>query len=261
MKKKAIINSLLLSSLIIGSTQVLAAPGDVETKERKTEGVITFEPNDEPIGPTDPINPGEPGQPIDPEDPEKPVEPGTPGPLSLDFASSFNFGKQKITSENKVYMAKPQAFKVEDGSIEERPLYAQVTDGRGELKGWSLSLKQNGQFKGKINKKELNGAEIKFVNGQTSTEMESGSPSTVSKNVELVATGSAASLLMEAKAGEAAGTHIYHLGDLKTMSESVQLHVPGKATKLKDTYETTLTWQLSTLPANGEGPSEPGIEE
>lgn len=254
MKKKLIITSgLLIGSIMLSATVALAVPGGVETKKRQTDGFITFEENDEPVGPTDPINPGEPGLPVDPENPEKPVEPGTPGPLSLDFASSFNFGKQKITSQDKIYMATPQPFRVEDGSIEERPLYAQVTDGRGGTKGWSLTLKQNGQFKSETSKsEELHGAQIKFVNGLTATESEAGSPSFVASIVELLADGSDSSLLMEAQIGEAAGTHIYRLGDMATMAESVQLHVPGKATKLKDRYSTTLTWTLSTLPTSGE---------
>jgi hypothetical protein len=71
--------------------------------------------------------------------------------------------------------------------------------------------------------------------------------------VELVADGSASSLLMQAEEGQAAGTWIYRLGDLDTMEESVQLHVPGKSTKLKEKYTTELTWSLSNLPGSGEG--------
>jgi hypothetical protein len=37
-----------------------------------------------------------PVDPVDPTDPNGP-EPGTPGPLSIDYASSFDFGTQKIS--------------------------------------------------------------------------------------------------------------------------------------------------------------------
>ena len=242
MKKQSIVSVLLLSSMVLSSATTLAAsPGASEGSpaERDTAGQVVFEENNEPTTPVDPI------------DPDVPVEPGTDGPLSLDYASAFNFGKQKIISKDKVYYAATQEVII-DGVHSQKPLYAQVTDGRGSLAGWSLSVKQNGQFK-TDDGQELVGAKIKFINGQKETVMESDAPSTVTTDVELVADGSASSLLMQAEEGQAAGTWIYRLGDLDTMGESVQLHVPGKSTKLKEKYTTELTWSLSTLPGSGEG--------
>lgn len=254
MKKQSIVSALLLSSMLLTTATTFAAsPGASEgtPAKRDTAGQVIFEENNEPTTPVDPIDPDIPVEPVDPIDPDVPVEPGTEGPLSLDYASAFNFGKQKIISKDKVYHAATQEVII-DGVHSQKPLYAQVTDGRGNLAGWSLSVKQNGQFHTEDGQ-ELVGAKIKFINGQKETVMESDAPSTVSTDVELVADGSASSLLMQAEEGQAAGTWIYRLGDLDTMGESVQLHVPGKSTKLKEKYTTELTWSLSALPGSGEG--------
>lgn len=253
MKKQLFVSAVVLSSMVLGATTSYAAAGASEGKpaKRDTAGQVVFEENDGPTVPVDPIDPEIPVLPIDPIDPEKPVEPGTDGPLSLDYASALNFGKQKITSQDKVYYAATQEVVIE-GVHSQKPLYAQVTDGRGELAGWSLAVTQNGQFKTDAGV-ELKGAVIKFINGQEETVMESPAPSTVTSDVELVADGSASSLLMKAEKDEAAGTWIYRMGDLETMETSVQLHVPGKSTKLKEKYTTSLTWSLSTLPGTEVG--------
>lgn len=61
--------------------------------------------------------------------------PGTAGPLSIDFASSFQFGNQKITSETMDYYAKLQEFT----SSLAGPNYVQVTDKRGLKKAGLLA--------------------------------------------------------------------------------------------------------------------------
>ena len=249
---KKIMSFVLLSGLTLNGLAVSAAPGAVAgaPAKRDTDAVINFKENVDPITPVDPIQPEIPVTPVDPIDPDKSVEPGTNGPLSLDYASAFNFGEQTITPEDKVYYAKTQEVIIgKDHS--QKPLYAQVTDGRGsEVEaGWSLSVRQNGQFK-TASEKVLKGAVIKFASGQTATVSESKAPSIVNQDVTLIADGSASVPLMQANKGEGAGTHIYRLGNLDTMGTGVQLHVPGSSTKIKDKYTTSLTWELSTLPDN-----------
>lgn len=65
-----------------------------EPKEYRSNGLVEFIPNVDPTEPVDPENPDpeKPVKPIDPTDPEGP-NPGTQGPLSIDYASSFDFGK------------------------------------------------------------------------------------------------------------------------------------------------------------------------
>ena len=69
-----------------------------------SNGAITFEPDTDPTKPVNPTNPDEKVEPEDPTDPTGP-KPGTAGPLSIDYASSFQFGAQKITSDTKDYYA------------------------------------------------------------------------------------------------------------------------------------------------------------
>lgn len=241
---KLTILGVLLSSSVLAGGSVLAA----EVGTRDTGAQIIFEENTEIVSPVDPLDPGTPVGPVDPIDPEKPVEPGTNGPLSLDYASSLNFGKQKISSVDQTYFAQPQTVKYEDGSEKEVPLYAQVTDNRGTLKGWSLSVKQNSQFK--AGEKELTGSKIEFLNGQIDTVSESPVPSVVKTNFDLTADGNGAvSNVMAAATDEGAGTFVYRFGDDTTKTESVKLTVPGRTTKLKDVaYKTTLTWMLNDVP-------------
>lgn len=241
--KLTILGVFLSSSVLVGGS-VLAA----EVGTRDTGAQIIFEENTEIVSPVDPLDPGTPVGPVDPIDPEKPVEPGTNGPLSLDYASSLNFGKQKISSVDQTYFAQPQTVKYEDGSEKEVPLYAQVTDNRGTLKGWTLSVKQNSQFK--AGEKELTGSKIEFLNGQIDTVSESPVPSVVKANFDLTADGNGAvSNVMAAATDEGAGTFVYRFGDDTTKAESVKLTVPGRTTKLKDVaYKTTLTWMLNDVP-------------
>src|SRR6476469_76671 len=65
-----------------------------------TNAKIKFVPNEDVTPPVDPEDPG--------------PNPGTPGPLSIDYASSFEFGEHKITSATETYYAAPQTFRNSD---------------------------------------------------------------------------------------------------------------------------------------------------
>lgn len=246
---KLVTISALTLSLLAGPV-VLAADGASEGKpaEYGTEGKIVFEESTEPVNPVDPLDPTKPVDPVNPIDPEKPVTPGTGGPLSLDYASSFNFGTQQIIAEDKNYAANVQVVKdqTDDKTESNRPLYAQVTDNRGGAQGWTLSVKQTSQFmtEGKV---ELEGAEIIFNNGAVSTMADKNQAVAVAGKIVLPVNGETTKV-MSAKAGQGAGTSVYRLGDEAQMAEAVQLHVPGKTTKNKEAYTTSLTWVLSTVP-------------
>lgn len=146
LKALGVATTMLTGLVLGGSVTSYAADGG----EYQTNAIIEFESATDiitpPIDPTNPDNPN-PVDPVDPTDPNGP-KPGTPGPLSIDYASSIDFGKQKITSTNQVYNVKPQKF----GGRDDGPNYVQVTDSRGTEKGWSLQVKQNGQFKSATDK-------------------------------------------------------------------------------------------------------------
>ncbi|WP_439443143.1 WxL domain-containing protein [Listeria aquatica] len=239
----AVASVVLVGGIVVGGINAFAeeSVSDTGTKEYKSNAIVEFEPSKDKTDPTDPNNPdGKPTGPIDPTDPKGP-NPGTNGPLSIDYASSLDFGKQEITSIDKVYKAKAQAFsKRTDG-----PNYVQVTDNRGIEAGWTLKVKQESQFKTAGNK-ELTGATITFKNGVVNTVSESPKPSLYATSVTL--TPEVETTMMAAKDGEGAGTHVLAFGDDSTAATSVELAVPGKTTKYVQKYSTQLTWTLSDVP-------------
>ena len=140
MKKITILlTGLLLSSAVLGGLSANAAT-------QPSNGVVNFETDNTPTPPVDPVDP-DPNKPVDPVDPTDPngPEPGTPGPLSIDYASSFDFGTQKISTQTHTYNAALQKYK--NGTPADGPNYVQVTDKTGLYTGWDLTVKQKKKLK------------------------------------------------------------------------------------------------------------------
>lgn len=254
---------LLMSSLILGAT--LIAPMNSLADDRganySSNGLIEFTPNEDPTDPVDPTDPEKPVKPVDPTDPDGP-NPGTNGPLSIDFASSFYFGKQKITSKNEDYKASAQEYKEldedgnETGIISKGPNYVQVTDNRGTEAGWTLTVKQEGQFISDMKRAELTGAKITLSNGNVVTNSDSTKP-TGKKTITLDPDG-AESMVMAADVDQGAGTYLLDWGSDETSgATSVNLNVPGSTTKYADSYSTRIVWTLTDVPGNGAGNTQP----
>lgn len=178
--------------------------------------------------------------------------PGTAGPLSIDFASSFGFDKQKITTKDEVYNAKAQMLS--DGTL--RPNYLQVTDKRGGAKGWTIQVKQETQLTSATSKNKLDGALISIANGEAVSASTSKVPSVLNAtgqklNLSINADGEGVSQeIMAAKADEGAGTWVYRFGDDTTKDTSVTLSVPGSTTKYAEEYAAEVTWTLADIPTN-----------
>lgn len=258
MKANKLVGITLLSTMILGSTLSSVSAAEVEQTITKT-GSVEFIPDDSPVPPVDPENP-------DPEIPEIPVDPETevpevidpnPGPLSLDYASALYFGKNKISGKTEIYSAKAQQFDRE-GKLESVPNYAQVTDKRGNLAGWTLSVKQDDVFK-TASGEQLTGAQIDFTNAVSATIAEKKELSYVASDVSLVVGESIKA--MQASKGQGAGTFTYYMGSSEGLVEgeqyiqndSVTLTVPGSSTKLAERYATTLTWTLTDVPGEVAG--------
>lgn len=238
----------------IGSTAFAEEVGSVNSN-----GVVEFiqDPDDSPTSPVDPVDPdpSTPVSPIDPTDPGGPA-PGTPGPLSIDFASSFDFGNNIISNVDQVYYAAAQAFSDAEGNLiagSEGPNYVQVTDNRGTLAGWSLSVTQNGQLE-TAGGDSLIGAEITLASitpASISTSDAPTSPGTLTLDPN-----STASNVLSAASGQGAGTWVARFGNSATTNADsgrienteVSLSVPGSSVKLAQEYTTTLTWSLSDTP-------------
>ncbi|WP_430612669.1 WxL domain-containing protein [Enterococcus sp. DIV0876] len=214
--------------------------------EYSSNGAISFEADTNPTNPVDPTDPEKPVDPVDPTDPDGPNQ-GTAGPLSIDFASSFQFGDQLITSETKDYYAQLQSF----ASGESGPNYVQVTDKRGTQEGWSLSVIQNGQFKTAENE-ELNGAALSIAAGATTSITDMQYAPTVTASHTFVPNSEVT--LVNAPVGKGMGTWIYKFGnDAAEGATAVKLNVPGRSVKLAKEYRTTLTWNLKNVPDNTDG--------
>ncbi|MEG1045970.1 WxL domain-containing protein [Carnobacterium sp.] len=240
MTKLVTSGAVLISVIALGSATVSAATAGT----KPSNGTVKFITDTDITNPVDPLDPEKPVTPVDPVDPEKPVDPGTAGPLSIDFASPLYFGEQKISTVDKVYTADAQPLS--DSTT--RPNYVQVTDKRGGEQGWTLQVKQDGQF-ATADDNELVGASITFANGEAITDSASAIPSILTTGFSLVPDGTgAAQVVMAAKAGEGAGTQIYRAGDDATKASSISLSVPGKTIKYQDTYTTSLTWTLTDVP-------------
>ena len=192
MKKITILlTGLLLSSAVLGSLSVDAAT-------YSSNGVVNFEKDDTPTPPVDPV---------DPTDPNGP-EPGTPGPLSIDYASSFDFGTQKISTQTHTYNAALQKYK--NGTPADGPNYVQVTDKTGLYTGWDLTVKQESQFK------------------KGTTDL----------------TGAASAAAGQGKGTWA----FHFGENATDAADAVSLTVPGTANAEVGKYTTSLTWKLVAKP-------------
>ncbi|MFS1155113.1 WxL domain-containing protein [Enterococcus faecalis] len=214
-----------LGALALVPMSALAVDGG----EYQTNGAIQFAPNTNPTNPVDPTGPA--------------------GPLSIDYASSLSFGEQTITSKNMTYYAETQKYKDNAGADQEGPNFVQVSDNRGTETGWTLKVKQNGQFKTEANQ-ELTAAKVTLSNGRVVSASQSAKPTTAPATIELNPTG-AESVVMAAGDKEGAGTYLMSWGDsVDTAKTSISLEVPGSTTKYAKKYTTTFTWTLTDTPAN-----------
>jgi hypothetical protein len=236
---------LLVGTFVLSTLTVSAAP-----IEYGSNGQVTFKPNDDITDPLDPLDPTEPVSPIDPTDPNGEPDPGTPGPLSIDFASSLDFGEQTIASTTKTYFAREQMVVDNSGATVARPNYVQVSDNRGAgTTGWKLVVKQNGQFKTSVESTsvELANAQIKFANAAlTTTSLNTSLNPTIVAGFTLNPNG-AEQVVMEAAEGKGIGTYLTNWGSAANAADSISLEVPSGQIYAQK-YTTSLTWTLTTAP-------------
>lgn len=241
----------------------------VDDANYNIKGKIIFEKNDGSVRPIDPENPKEDVTPLNPDGSETSNPAG--GLLSVDYASSFTFGKQTIETKNMIYGAQPQQFK---GSNILRGNYVQVSDRRGTNAGWVLSIVQNDQFKTAQND-VLTGAKLYLGNGVLNSPnmTEEGfkpelAPANFVKDLSLVSekvTGGLelipgqTSIIMSADKGKGTGTWTLSYGQSKDKNigvigtndptkSSVLLSIPSSANPVPSSYESTLTYRLSMVP-------------
>lgn len=237
--KTTAVSALLLSLSVVG-----LAPDAHAEETYTTKSKIILKQDTSGETPVDPLNPGE---------TIKPEKPGTQGPLSIDIATDFEFELGKVSTKDAIYKANPALLTSKADEEVERPHYVQITDKRGGQKGWTLSLTQDGQFQ-TADEKTLEGAQIKIKNIETVSTpgTAANSPSFAPSIVELDASGASTKPILGANKDEGGGTWIARFGDLETMADSVELHIPGVSVQEADSYTTDLIWSISDIPANEE---------
>lgn len=229
-------------------------------KTYQTNGVVKFVPSTEPSKPMDPTDPGskQPVKPVDPTTKDGEPNEGTSGPLSIDYASSLDFGVNQIANNDITYYANAQEVRSESDS-KYTPNYVQITDNRGTNAGWTLKVKQGGQFSNDTAlHKELTGAQIQFVDPTIVSNSTAKAPTPA--NVIKLDPNGAESLVMSAKSTEGAGIWIDRWGTAEEMTndqgekvqknKAISLSIPGGTPKDAVQYSTKLTWSLSDTPGN-----------
>lgn len=224
----------------------MTSGGNAEASETATH--LNYQSNEDAlIKPLDPLlpDPAKPVSPVDPTDPNGPAT-GIGGSLSLDFASSFQFGQQAIYTKDKTYYAQAQEYVTAAGLKTSGPNYVQVTDIRGTGSGWRLAVKQTAQFQSATGK-VLKGAELSFQQGEMVSNLSADLAPTAISSFTLPLNSEVDVITAQAEKGM--GTWLYRFGnDEATGAKGISLRVPGKTVKYAQRYQTALTWTLKDVP-------------
>lgn len=229
LNKRAMIVILTASYLFSGASY-LAVENDLTS-----EADVTFKANTKPISPVDP---GE-GEEIDPN------RPPTEGPLSINYASNLEFGKQKKALAEQVFYAQEDRITVrETQESKQVPNFVQITDLRGTASGWRLSVKQNGPLK-KQNGAKLTGSSL-VISAESVESMYgfTNKPTGLKQNQFLLEDGQAHEIL-NAEPGTGVSTWNVYLGKSEDFSSGVRLIVPREGVPEVGRYTTSLTWVLT----------------
>ncbi|MBJ7689208.1 WxL domain-containing protein [Weissella confusa] len=204
-----------------------------------------------------PLNPFDPKL----DDPVTPVNPGdgsdvptdASGQLTLDYAATFDFGKQKISALNQTYHATAQTFSDANHAGLITPLYAQVTDLREQPGKWALQVKL-GELKSQSSNTTLAQAYLEFKGAALA------STDANQKGVTAMADQSAffgdTIQIMSADNVGVWGTWLTRFGgqndfgtdyDGRKTNSGVSLVVPGTTAKA-EAYQANMNWMLMNVP-------------
>lgn len=186
---------------------------------------------------------------LDPIDPEEEIRPEEVPELSkalesfrIDFVPAFSFGRQNISTQDKVYTA--DALKIEETN-KQRPNFVQISNFDREISSWNLSVRQEKQFQTSEGDLLL-GASLRFVNTELISIHNQVPPADYPREVELIP--GETSQLFKVDTGAAAGTWIYRFGNQESKAESVRLTILGDTMPSARNYQTKFIWTISTTP-------------
>ncbi|GGC90530.1 WxL domain-containing protein [Enterococcus wangshanyuanii] len=222
-------------TLIAGAALIGSNVWADDENQTNSDAFLRYEKNlsiVEPVDPIDPPNVIDPGE----------EKPGTEGPLSIDYASDWNFSSHESSDEDENYFAMKDVVYYLDGEEKEVPNFFQVTDNSGKNAGWTLYIQQNGQFK--TEDSSLKGAQIVLQAPEIYTLGDGDEPATKG-TIQLDPSGQVSPLLVAAK-DQGTGTWIGTFGTENDADEAIQLKVPGKVSKEEGKYTTSFTWILAT---------------
>lgn len=231
MKKNKLFLIFPPAMLLLGSQNVVLA------NDLSSTGSASFIENDAIVPPVNPL---------DPDKPVKPINPGTRGPLSINDATNYQFGTQKMDSKEATYSALlPEIEDSTTGKKSKVPHFVQITDNRGGEKGWRLEVKQDKPFTNESGF-TLKGTSISF-SSITAISLVGGGTSPQVPNKPVVISGDSEQnvTLITAKPDSGGGSWGILFGELGKGAESgVKLTIPGNIEKKEGLYSTTLTWTL-----------------
>lgn len=228
MKKRLAVSTVLMSTaLVLGTTTAWA-----ETSKGESTAKITFTINGAPIvvDPTDP----KPGNVYTPGEGENPIFNGNTGPLTLDYASNFNFGSHDSAD-------KKTTFK----SIDKKP-FVQVTDRRAVKDIWRLSVKL-GAFKNEdTSKKSLPNAKLTIIKGDVQTLVGLDNKFAPITNGVILDAGGTADIILTSVADTVSTWQVYWDKDpgVTPLNSKISLDVPLNA-QIQGTHTATLEWTLT----------------
>lgn len=197
-----------------------------------SEAAVNFFQVEEPIFP---VTPGD-HEPLDPET----IPPGTGGLLSVDYISNWVFEVHTITKKSELYGLQEDHVSTISQKDKKVPNFVEVSDHRGESSGWTLYIKQEGQFH--FNEHELLGAEVVIDEPKLET-LDDGFPpktmGTIHLNPDYKWTP-----VLQAGERQGTGTWLATFGGSEEDYNYVRLDVPADTEKAVGSYKTVFSWML-----------------
>lgn len=260
-----------LATIAALSTTILAGGATTafadEVREVNTTGQIEFTPSS--TEELEVINPE-----TDPDSPDvdiNPEVPGTTGPLSIVKAATMNFGSQVISNQDQTYnmIAERQQLAGTEGDENKVPYvsFAQVQDTRGTNAGWDLQVSLT-DFRSETRNNVLTGAQIELSNPRIeySGSNAENTPTAHANSLVLMPNASAVPVMTAAQ-GKGAGASSVVWGNQADLTaqfnaedfdpetdvvenNAIKLSIPGSTAKDATTYQSTLSWELTTTPDN-----------
>lgn len=223
--EKILLSSVLLGGLFLGGLSPVVHAGE---KDAQTKGTVNFIENKEPTPPV--VNPVKPDDPNDPnQDPDKPTN--NTDALRIDLAPNFHFGE--ITLGSGTVSAENNR----------KNSNLQVTDSRGTLDGWQVSVKRS-DFKNGEN--VLKNTVLNLTPGSVIDAK--GNSTKLNGNVsKSVAVNTDSNIIFAASKGEGGGTYVQNFDANKATL------VVDTNNALKGTYTSNITWTIQSDNVNPAG--------